>query len=254
MPKLTNHLPRYRRHKASGQATVTLGGRDKYLGPYGTKSSMVAYDLAVAEWLTHGRILSNGPEAELTVIELLAAYIKWAKGYYLASNELEHIKLAIRPLKALYGRTLAAEFGPRAIQTVRERMIADGLTRTGINARIGKIKRIFRWAVESEIVPPSVYHGLQAVRGLARGRTKAPEPEPIKPVPNAFVDALEGHVLPPVWAMIQLQRFTAMRPGEVTIMQTCDLDTSGKVWIYTPSKHKGSHRGHQRRIFFGPRA
>ena len=36
MPKLKRKLPSYRLHKASGQAVVTLSGRDDYLGPYGS--------------------------------------------------------------------------------------------------------------------------------------------------------------------------------------------------------------------------
>jgi hypothetical protein len=39
MPRLVNRSPSYRKHKASGQAVVTIGGRDVYLGPYGTKAS-----------------------------------------------------------------------------------------------------------------------------------------------------------------------------------------------------------------------
>ncbi|MEO8493936.1 MAG: site-specific integrase [Planctomycetota bacterium] len=54
--------------------------------------------------------------------------------------------------------------------------------------------------------------------------------------------------------MIELQRFTGMRPGEVTKMRTCDLDTSGKVWIYQPPRHKSEWRGHERHIFIGPQA
>ena len=33
MPKLVASLPKYRRHKASGQAMVTIAGKDHYLGP-----------------------------------------------------------------------------------------------------------------------------------------------------------------------------------------------------------------------------
>jgi hypothetical protein len=43
MPKLTNRLPKYRLHKASGQAIVTLNGFDHYLGPHGTEESKQAY-------------------------------------------------------------------------------------------------------------------------------------------------------------------------------------------------------------------
>jgi integrase len=133
-------------------------------------------------------------------------------------------------------------------------MIADNLCRNEVNKRIGRIKRVFRWGTENELIPPSIFHGLQSVRGLSRGRSDARESEPVKPVPDAFVDALEPHVSPQVWAMIQLQRFTGMRPGEVTMMRTCDIDTSGHVWIYSPSSHKTAHHGHRRKINLGPRA
>jgi integrase len=45
-----------------------------------------------------------------------------------------------------------------------------------------------------------------------------------------------------------------MRPGEVTIMRTCDLDTSGRVLAYTPESHKTEHHGRERRIYIGPQA
>jgi len=255
MPKLSSRPPKYRKHRASGQAVVTINGRDHYLGPWNSRASKAEYDRLVGEWLAHGRTIpTTGPDPTYTVNELLAAYLKWAKGYYGESSELANTKLSARPLKALYGRTPVSEFGPLKLKSVRERMIADNLCRNEVNKRTGRIKRIVRWATENELVRPEVYHGLQAVRGLARGRSAARESEPVKPVPDAFVDALESHVSRQVWAMIQLQRLTAMRPGEVTIMRTCDLDTSGKVWVYTPSTHKTAHRGHSRQIYIGPRA
>jgi len=51
MPKLVNSQPKYRRHRASGQAVVTLNGNDCYLGPHGTKASRIEYDRVVAEWM-----------------------------------------------------------------------------------------------------------------------------------------------------------------------------------------------------------
>ena len=57
MPRLMNRNPSYRRHKASGQAVVTLGGQDVYLGPHGTAASKREYDRVVGEWLARGRQL-----------------------------------------------------------------------------------------------------------------------------------------------------------------------------------------------------
>jgi integrase len=133
-------------------------------------------------------------------------------------------------------------------------MIEADLCRNEINKRIGRIKRIFRWGVENELVPPAVLHGLQAVRGLARGRTEARETEPVKPVPEAFVEAIQSLLAPQLWAMIELQRYTGMRPGEVCAMRTRDIDISGRVWVYTPRTHKTAWRDHERKDFLGPRA
>jgi integrase len=92
------------------------------------------------------------------------------------------------------------------------------------------------------------------VPGLRRGRADVRESEPVKPVPDAFVDAIRPHVSRQVWAMVELQRLSGMRPGEVVSMRTTDLDTSGKVWAYTPESHKTEHHGRRRLIHLGPRA
>ena len=37
-------------------------------------------------------------------------------------------------------------------------------------------------------------------------------------------------------------------------MRTCDIDPSGRLWVYTPESHKTEHHGRERRIYIGPRA
>jgi integrase len=162
--------------------------------------------------------------------------------------------LAIRPLRQLYGDSIAREFGPVKLKRARQAMIDSGLCRKEVNKRTGRIVRLFKWAVEEEMVPPSLHHGLKAVPGLRRGRADVRESEPVKPVPDAFVDAVRPHVSRQVGAMIQLQCLSGMRPGEVCIMRTIDLDTSGRVWVYTPESHKCEHHGRSRRIYLGPAA
>ena len=87
MPRFTDRFlpptPKYRKHRASGQAVVTLYGRDFYLGPHGTKASRTEYDRLISEWLAAGRP-SQAPSVQndITVVELAAAYRKYAKSYY----------------------------------------------------------------------------------------------------------------------------------------------------------------------------
>ena len=88
-------------------------------------------------------------------------------------------------------------------------MIGTGWSRKVINKQVGRLKQMFRWATENELVPPSLYYGLRAVAGLQRGRSDAPETDPVKPVPMEFVDAILPHLALQVAAMVQLQLLTA---------------------------------------------
>lgn len=264
MKKCKNHVPSYRLHKASGQAVVVINGKTCYLGKHGSQPSRETYARAIAEWSAQGRMPITD-KGGITVNEVMAAYVEHAQTYYRKngqpSSELSWITDSLRPLRRLYGSSRAADFGPLALKAVRQEMIdagkrprrPDGLSRGVINRRIARVKRMFRWATENELVPTSVYHGLISVAGLAKGRCEAKDPEPIGPVADELVDAVRPYVSRQVWSMVQLQRLTGMRPGEAVAIRGCDLDTNGTLWVYTPSSHKTEHRGRGRTIELGPR-
>lgn len=56
-------VPSYRLHRPSGQAVVTLSGKDLYLGPHGSETSRAEYDRLVMEWLSNGRRAEPEPVA-----------------------------------------------------------------------------------------------------------------------------------------------------------------------------------------------
>lgn len=257
---LGSPIPKYRCHRASGQAVVTLSGKDFYLGPHGTRASRLEFDRLIGEWMAAGRQLppSYLEAGELTVAELMVRYLRFVRGYYLVDGkpgrEQQHIKTALQPVRHVYGKVPVAEFGPLALKAIRQLWIDAGLARRHINQRVGRLKRMFKWGVAEELVPASVCQSLQAVDGLRFGHTAARETEPVKPVPDAWVEAVLPCVAPTVAAMIQLQRLTGMRAGEVCMMRGVDIDMTGPVWIYKPATHKSAWRGKQRSIPLGPRA
>src|SRR5690349_241800 len=113
MPRLVNRLPKYRKHKASGLAVVTLGGHDHYLGPHGTQASKQEYDRLCGEYLAAGRMLPSDNRDELSVVELLDAFWTHAQQYYgRKGGETGNYKTLITRLRKLYGPTLVREFGP----------------------------------------------------------------------------------------------------------------------------------------------
>jgi integrase len=232
-------IPFYRRHKPSGQAVVTIDGRDIYLGKFNTAASRAEYNRLIAEWTVRGSTLPQNQAIDLTVTELAAAFWKFAQQYYRSpdgnpTGEVANYKTLLRRLKVLYGRTRAADFGPLSLKALRQGLIDEGLARKTINQAVNRIRHVFKWGVENQLVEPTVFQGLHAVAGLRFGRSGAKETAPVKPVPAAFVDAVLPFVSAQVAAMIELQRITGMRSGEVCIMRACDINMSGRVWVYMP--------------------
>lgn len=257
---MSNRLPKLCFHKATGRFYVTLSGREIYLGTH-RKSAKVECDRVIGEWLANSRRLpsSSGGPADLSVAELLDAFRSHAEVYYRLpsgepSSELEWIASSVRPLRRLYGETQARDFGPLALEVVRNEFVRQDYVRSAINARVDRIRRVFRWAVSKELLPASVYDALRAVPGLRRGRTEARERKPIRPVTDAVVEATLPHLSPVVADMVRLQRLTGARPGEVCLLRPCDVDRSGEVWAYRPSRHKTEHHGQERTILIGPKA
>ena len=187
-------IPPLRQHKSTGQGYVLLNGRFIYLGRFDHPETRVKYERVLAEWLAAGRQLPT-PQDQITVKELLARFLQWAKEYYTPTGtepayEIEKYKRAIGPLRKLYAECRAVEFGPLALQAVRQRMIEMGWCRKSVNSMVNRIKAIFRWGTAQELIPANVFHGLSSVTGLRFGRTAAPESEGIKPVPLAHVQAV----------------------------------------------------------------
>lgn len=258
MPKLTNAVPKYRRHEASGQAVVTISGKDHYLGKFGSKASKVKHAQLVAEWVSSGRPSSSIDRQAPTVSEIILLYVKHAERYYVKggrqTDEVACIKAAVKHVKALYGRTQAAKFGPLALQAVREQMIGTGICRSYINKSVGRIRRMFSWAVANELLPGSVTHALDEVPGLREGRSDAVDHAPVMPVDDSVVVATLAALPTIVQAMVQLQRLTGMRPEEVCAVKPAEIDRTGDVWLYSPPTHKMMHKGRARTIYIGPKA
>lgn len=272
MPRL---VPAYRQRKGYDQALVTLRdaitkrARDYWLGPYNTPQSRELYHRVIADWEANGRRLIDPPRvesatpAEMTVLELCRDFIHALAGQ-IAKQDFGHTKTMIRVLVQLCGSSAARDFGPNKLRQVREAMVHGDTTtqpprrpwsRTYVNVQIQRITRMFKWGAAMEKLPVEVYQQLKTVESLRRGRSAARETEPVKPVADELVDAVRPHLSRQIWALIELQRLTGARPGELFRLCPADFRTdAGEVWTYSPEAHKTAHRGRTRTIYFGPKA
>jgi integrase len=290
-------VPSYRLHKQSGQAVVTLTDgngirRDVLLGRHGTPESRAEYLRILAEWEAAGRHLTSFPQhatPDITLNELMERYWCFAESYYVKddkpSGEQEPIRQALRPVKRLYGHTLAKDFGPLALKAVRQEMVrhrvvrrikvtdpetgeerheekvlAVGLTRKNINKQIGRIRRMFAWAVEEELIPVEVHAALLRVKGLRKGKGQAREKPRVRPIAPEVVAATLPHLPATVRAMVEVQRLCGGRPQDMVEMRPIDIDMTGPVWEYRPRRYKTEHHNEdnlperERVVFLGPRA
>ncbi len=212
------------------------------------------------DWARDPRLRTPGlAPPEPTVTEATDRFQAWADGHYRRpdgspTGEAVNMEHALRPVRELFGSLRVGRFTPTALKAVRERMVADDLSLGVVNARVRRIRKAWKWFVEEELCPPEVLVGLQAVSPLAPGRCEARVTDDVTPVPDALVDAVLAVAPPTVAAMVRLQWLTGMRPGEVVIMRAVDIDTTGKVWVYRPPKHKTAHHGKARHVPLGPKA
>jgi integrase len=255
VPKLApNSVPSYRLHRPSGQAVVTLDGCCLYLGAHGTAASRQEYDRRIAEWVANGRRL---PEArpESTISELISAFKRHAETFYANSTEAANYRDALRPLRTLYGPTLAKDFGPLKLVAVRNEMIGKGWCRTYVNRQVQRIGGFFKWAASQELISVTVHQSVSTVPAIRKGQNKdCRESAPVRAVDDVIVEATLPHLTATTRAMVQFQRLTGARPGEVCAMKIGDIDRSSEVWTYTPSAHKTQHHGKTRTVFIGPKA
>jgi integrase len=247
-----------------------LGGRrDVLLGKHDTPESRQEYLRVLAEWDAAGRRLptrrAETSAPDLTVNELSLAYWKHAEVYYRFDGRKgteSNLRDAVRILKALYGHTVAAEFGPLALKACRAEMVKKGWCRNYVNAQVDRLRRMFRWAAEEELLLVTVYQALRAVESLRRGRTEARETAKIRPLPPEQVEATLPFLPPMVRAMVGFQRLTGCRPDEVCRVRPLDLEMGNPgCWVYRPGsdqgqqgQHKTAHHGHERLVLIGPRA
>jgi integrase len=261
MPR-TFRIPAYGLHRPTGQARVRINGRDIYLGRHGSEESKVEYEKLVRKLITDRAKDEVKARVEiatdLTINELAAAYLKHARTYYVKdgqpTKEFANVYAAVEGVRGRHGFELVTAFGPLKLKAIRDQWIEAGLVRAQINARVGRVRRWFSWAIEEELAPPSVLQALENIKGLRKGRTEAKEGKKILPVADNLVDAIQPFVSRQVWAMVELQKLSGMRPEEVCIMRTIDIDTTGDTWIYRPSRHKTEHHEQDRIVFLGPKA
>jgi integrase len=247
-------VPKYRLHKGSGQALVEWQGKRYYLGVYGSAESKAAYRRFIGKNVTADpAAVRVRPEKKRASIYDLSLAFLIAVDAHGDATARSHFCGAIKPVTDRYGHLPVDDFGPLALQAVRDDLIQTGNSRRYINQQVQRIRRMFRWGVSQELVPATVLTALETVEGLRKGKTAAREKPRVQPVEWAAVAPVIDVASPTVGAMIRLQWLTGMRSDNLHEMRAADIEQTDGVWAYVPEKHKSAWREKRLFIHLGPR-
>jgi hypothetical protein len=184
-------VPSYRRH-SSGNARVTINGKDHLLGKYDSPESREKYKRLIAEYKAGKKSGTFGkPRESLLMEEVLLSFVKYAKEYYKGTTQPYRFKVAIKPVAELYASLPASEFGPRQFKAIRNHWLEDTTwSRKYINEQMQLVARMVQWAVSEEMIEPDQLAKIRAVTPLERGRSTAREPDPVGCVPDTTSEAI----------------------------------------------------------------
>ena len=247
MPRLFHQPPKYRLHKSTKQAVVSFFGETLYIGPFGSSKSHQRYQELLYEW--EKRRHEERPVAKLedadescktdpekvaasvttatlrekvkagspvTISELILVYRRHTRRYYRKNGEITReagaIDDVLRLLRKYHGTSYAQEFGPVALDELREKMIDEmDWSRGYLNKQVNRLRGMFKWAASKELIDGSVSTALRELAGLKKGRTRARETAPVESVPDHIIDETLKHLPEVVADMVRIQRLTSAR-------------------------------------------
>lgn len=224
----------------------------------------MAEEAAARYWEEHTRQIRRHDPAGVSVSELCALWAEHCREYYrgrdgrptsMATNAV----LAVRLFRDLYGNAAVAELTHADMLQLRDALVRSGVARTTVNRRLWCVKYMMEWALDEAIIPATVKAELTQVKGVKRGRSSAPERQPVRPVDDATIAATVEHLMPNTADMVRVHRLTGMRPCELCALRWSLIDTSRTPWVYRvpPEVNKNDWRGElgqPRVVCIGPKA
>lgn len=238
--------PSILRHK-SGRSFVRIARRDYYLpGAPGSPEAKAEYSRLIAE-LADAPRLALAPSKAPTVAKVCAAFLEHASKTYGASGEADNYRSALSVVTSLYGDLPAADFKLHQLRAVRA-LMCERWCRNVVNRQTVRVRTAWRWAEEAQLVPEGAWAHLSSLAPIHRSNRAVRQTADRQGVEWEIVRQTLRHLPPVGRAMVLLQWYTGMRPGEVRKLRLSELRPGPDgLLIYDTGEHKtayldGAHR------------
>lgn len=190
-------------------------------------------------------------------------FTEMQKGYVVDGKftaTINRMKVAMESFATMYGHEEADDMTAAKVAAWMEAFILTKRKHGGkgpktkhtANLALNYVKRAFVWGMTRKEVAQSAAGAVALIRTVRGDHLAIRRKARIKAIAWDVVEATCKKLPANVRAMVELQWWTGMRPGEVMRLRPCDIDMSGEVWVYTPAHHKNSWREKERHIPIGP--
>ncbi len=144
--------------------------------------------------------------SEVSIAFLATKFLTWARNEYSPrSQEPERYRHILKMLVLYCGEDTVESFGLATLEAFRQTLIDNGsCCRKEINQRMQRLKRVFKWGAARRLVPLHVNAEIQLLEALRKGRGKARENPPVRPVPLETVARTMPHLSSVVAAMVRI--------------------------------------------------
>lgn len=256
-------------------------GQWYHLGPWDTvnnqpSSKAIARYRSLEASIEAAPDLFKPPPVDFPMVKLLADFKEWSAGRGVRGYSLSLVKNTGLSLAAVFPDVLVRDFGPKRFKA----WIASlkGLSSATRRKYARTALAALSWGIGEEMFEANECK-LTELRECdpLEECTDAKAPKVVLPVEDTAIDAILPHLMPTLRTMVQVQRATGMRSGELCRMRPCDIHRSGvivlstglrcdldestkrareagtigkkeSVWIYVPARHKTAHLGQPRDV------
>jgi integrase len=248
-------VPSYRQKPGRDYAIVEWRGRRYRLpGAFESAESRNAYREFLSSRVFGAPDQQAAPAASLS--SLIERYLDHAQAYYLPGSrhsEYANLRPTLLALAAHSGHLPANQFGPLALKAFQQHLVdTERHSRTFVNTEVSRVRRMIRWCVSEQLVPPEVLSGLESVQPLRGGHTVAQERARRVGVEWEVVCETLAYCSPQIADMVLVQWRTGARSDSICRMEWAQIDQTVDPWIWRP-RHKTEHLGVVVEIPIGPR-
>jgi integrase len=251
-------LPKLCRNKLKDFAYVTdpRTGNQIYMGPWGGVETQTKYAAWLADFVKDMQIIPAIAAAPPTIGHLATRWLEYCRQTYRradgkATGEVGICQQAASLLMPFADQPID-EFSRAHLISIRDQLVATGLSRSTIKHYISRIVRMFKFGSDREWINSEHILRLEKIPNMRgdQGRAK----KVVRGIPRSHLFKLFRE-LPTGWKKVFLFHILTAQRVETALSVTADqIDQKRCPWQYVPRQHKGLAKGLDLTILVGPRA